>query len=86
MADIAEPTEAERLATQENALNLGRIALIGTMGTESDPQALVRLPGGRITRVAVGDELDGKRVDAIEAERLLMSRNGRQSVLEMPSG
>ena len=58
----------------------------GTMGTDAARRALVRFPGGRIEQVRVGDTLRGNRIDAIEPERLRMSRAGRQSVLDMPQG
>ena len=81
-----DTTQAETFATRQNALPLSELALIGTMGTDAARRALVRFPGGRIEQVRVGDTLRGNRIDAIEPERLLMSRAGRQSVLDMPQG
>lgn len=81
-----DTTQAQALATQSDVLDLNTLSLIGTMGTEEAPRALVRLPSGRIEKVAVGDTLRGRRIDAIEPERMLLSRNGTQSVLEMPQG
>ena len=77
---------AEHFATEIGLLPLGQMALIGTMGTELSRRALIRLPSGSIRKVAVGDVLRGSRIDAIEPERLLMSRNGHQTILEMPQG
>ena len=87
---MAEPTKntpsVDTLATQKSALDLDQIALIGTMGTEIARRALIRLPSGSIRHVTVGDTLRGRRIDAIETDRLLMSRFGEQTILEMPQG
>jgi len=87
---MAEPIPAadaaQDFATEDGVLPLGRMSLIGTMGTDTVRRALIRLPSGRIERVGVGDTLRGRRIDAIEPERVLLSRNGRQSVLEMHHG
>ena len=87
MAEATTDTAtAESLATEDSVLDTRSLSLIGTMGTDSLRRALVRFPNGRIEQVTVGDMLRGQRIDAIEPERLLMSRNGRQSILEMPQG
>lgn len=87
---MADPTpdtsRAEALATQSGLLPMRELSLIGTMGTDTTRYALIRLPGGAIEKVGVGDTLRGKRVDAIEPERLYLSRGGEQTVLEMPHG
>lgn len=77
---------AEAHATKEGLLDTNQMALIGTMGTEIARRALIRLPSGRIRQVTVGDTLRGRRIDAIQTDRLFMSRNGQQSILEMPQG
>ena len=79
-------TKAEGLATEKGVLDLYSVSLIGTTGSEDERRALVRMPSGRIETLTVGDMLRGRRIDAIEPARLLMSRNGDQSVLEMPKG
>ena len=87
MAEATTDTAtAESLATEDSVLDTRSLSLIGTMGTDSLRRALVRFPNGRIEQVTVGDTLRGQRIDAIEPDRLLMSRNGRQSILEMPQG
>lgn len=87
---MAEPqtnlTAAETFATEQGLLDTNQMALIGTMGTEMARRALIRLPSGSIRQVTVGDTLRGRRVDAIEPDRLMMSRNGQQTILEMPKG
>ena len=77
---------AEQLATEPGALVRGRFMLIGTMGTDDLRRALVMTRGGDVVQVGVGDTLGGARVDAIAPDHLLMSRNGRSEVLQMPRG
>jgi hypothetical protein len=79
-------TKAEDLATTEGALTLGRFTLIGTTGTDELRRALVLTRGGQILNLSVGDKLDGGQVVAIAPDRLMLNRNGRQIVLEMPRG
>lgn len=86
MAEPKTTTTAETFATQEGRLQMGQIALIGTMGTDIARRALIRFPSGSIRKVTVGDRLRGRRIDAIGPDRLLMSRNGQQTILEMPKG
>lgn len=87
MADLAPHAQhAATLATQKSLLPLREMTLIGTMGTDNNRRALIRLPDGTISHVSIGDTLRGRRIDAIGPDRLLMSRNGRQQVLSLPSG
>ena len=73
-------------ATDENAINLRQINLIGVYGRPSDRRALVRLANGRYVRVGVGDRLDGGRVAAINDSTLNYVKSGRTHTLEIPSG
>lgn len=75
-----------RAATIENAVNLRRISLIGIAGRSGSRRALVRLPNGRISTVRVGDSLDGGRVAAIGETQLRYVKQGRNVVLEIPTG
>jgi len=79
------PTTASvaRAATDEGAINLRRVNLIGVYGSSSDRRALVRLSNGRYTRVTVGDRLDGGRVRAIGAGSLVYDKRGRRISLEV---
>ncbi len=90
-----QPSAAPRLptsasiadrATDENAMRLRQINLIGVFGSKSDRQALVRLSSGRILKLKVGDRLDGGRVSAISESRLTYVKRGKNVVLEMPGG
>ena len=84
-ASPSGPTIARvaRAATNEGAINLRRINLIGVYGSTSDRRALVRLSNGRYSRVTVGDRLDGGRVRAIGTGSLIYSKRGRRITLEV---
>ncbi|TCO71244.1 hypothetical protein [Rhodovulum euryhalinum] len=82
------PTSANvaRQATVENAINLGKLNLIGVYGSSGDRRALVRLPSGRYEKLKVGDRLDGGSVAAIGESQLRYVKNGRNIVLDLPGG
>ncbi len=74
-------------ATQRDAIDLGRINLVGTYGPTGQRQALVRLRSGRVVKdIKVGDRIDGGRVTAIGAGELHYVKNGRSITLRMPAG
>lgn len=87
---MAEPTPAAqsglpgRFATEADILDLNALALIGTFGAPDGRGALVRLPSGRVRRVAAGDRLRGAVVERVEAERLLLRRQGGLTELRLP--
>ena len=64
---------------------LDSTTLIGIFGSSNRPGALVRESNGRVTRVAVGDRIDGATVSAIGETRLVLSRRRTTKVLELPS-
>ena len=72
-------------ATEEDAISLRGVNLIGIYGEAGDRRALVRLQSGRYTKIEVGDRLNGGRVTAIDKDRVLYNRNGQTVVLRMPS-
>ena len=82
----AIPTRASvaKQATLTNAINLGKINLIGVYGTASSRRAMVRLGSGRILQVEVGDRVDGGQVAAIGENELRYVKNGRNVVLSLP--
>lgn len=75
------PTTVAAAATDENAINLREINLIGVYGTASDRRALVRLANGRYQRVTVGDRLDGGQVRAIGENSIVYVKRGRNITL-----
>lgn len=82
------PTTASvaRNATQQNAISLRKINLIGVYGANNNRRALVRLSTGRYRKVKVGDRIDGGRVAAISTSELRYVKNNRSVVLKMPQG
>lgn len=84
----AVPSSASvaRSATVRNAINLGRINLIGVYGTPNNRRALVRLANGKYQKVKVGDRLDGGRVAAIGDDELRYTKGSRNLTLDMPGG
>ena len=77
------PGLVTRQATQENAINLRKISLIGVYGSESDRRALVRLPDGQFVKVKPGDSIDGGRVAAIGEDQLRYIKNGANILLQL---
>ncbi len=78
--------DVARTATVENAINLGRLNLIGVYGAPSDRRALIRLTSGRYVKVKVGDSLDGGQIAAIGESELRYIKNGRNLTLALPRG
>ncbi len=78
------PRNVATAATQNGALNLREMNLIGVSGTSSRRTAIVRMSNGRFVRVGVGDGLDGGQVTAIGESALNYVKNGRTYALQMP--
>lgn len=83
---IPSSASVARQATEERALNLRRINLIGVYGKPSDRRALVRLPSGRYVKVKVGDRIDGGRIVAIGETQLQYQKGGKNTTLKLPNG
>jgi hypothetical protein len=80
------PTKANvaKQATYRNAINLSKINLIGTYGTDSRRYALVRQANGKYKKVKVGDKIDGGTVKAITETEIRYQKGGRLISLKMP--
>lgn len=80
------PTRASvaKQATFTNAINLSRINLIGTYGTDSRRTALIRQANGRFKKVSVGDRIDGGTIQAITETEVRYQKGNRLITLEMP--
>jgi hypothetical protein len=76
-------TTVARAATVENAINLRKINLIGVYGSKSDRRALVRLSSGRLSKVKVGDRLNGGRVQSITDSALTYVKGSRALKLQV---
>ncbi|SLN33763.1 Type IV pilus biogenesis [Pseudoruegeria aquimaris] len=73
-------------ATLKNAMNLGKINLIGVYGSDKNRRALIRLSSGRYVKVKVGDRVDGGQVASIGSSELRYIKSGRNITLKMPKG
>ena len=82
----APPASVARAATQDNAINLRQMNLIGVYGRPNARRALVRLGNGRYVKVEVGSALDGGRVTAIGDNALNFVKGGRTYALQLPTG
>ncbi|KAF0115390.1 MAG: hypothetical protein FD150_1058 [Rhodobacteraceae bacterium] len=80
------PTKASvaKQATYRNAINLSKINLIGTYGTDSRRYALIRQSNGKYKKVKVGDKIDGGTVKAITETEVRYQKGGRLVSLKMP--
>jgi len=79
-------TTVARAATEQNAISLRQVNLIGVYGSPSNRRALVRLANGRYEKVQVGDKLDGGQVAAIGESELRYQKRGKSIVLRIPKG
>lgn len=75
---------AELHATENGALKNARLILIGVMGKPNDRKALVRLKGGTLVSLSVGDRLDGGRVKSIHRDHIIYTKGKRTRRLAMP--
>ncbi|MES2915770.1 MAG: hypothetical protein V4753_11680 [Pseudomonadota bacterium] len=80
------PTRANvaKQATYANAINLSKINLIGTYGTDSRRYALIRQSNGKYKKVRIGDRIDGGTVKAITDSEVRYQKGGRLVSLKMP--
>lgn len=80
------PTKASvaKQATFVKAINLSKINLIGTYGTDSRRYALIRQANGKYKKVKVGDKIDGGTVKAITETEVRYQKGGRLVSLKMP--
>ncbi len=85
VSPLPSKASVAREATLQNALGRHRVTLIGVFGTRSDRRALVRLPGGRLVKVKVGDRIDGGQIAEIGTSSLKYIKRGRIITLEIAS-
>jgi biotin carboxyl carrier protein len=86
MPPVPSRASVAKQATVVNAINLGKVNLIGVYGSPSQRRALVRLPSGRYIKVKVGDKVDGGQVAAIGDTELRYIKMGRNITLTLPKG
>ena len=80
------PENVAEIATEEGALDLGEMALLGTMIDPDGPKALIRMSGGRVEKVAPGDRIGLAHVRAIGTGVVQISSLGAVRTLSMPQG
>lgn len=81
----AAPDKVAELATTEQAIETGSFNLLGLFGSPEAMRALVRLPGGRIKTVEPGSRLPGgRRIVAIDATGVMVTRRGQTRRFDMP--
>ncbi|WP_136645886.1 hypothetical protein [Tabrizicola sp. YIM 78059] len=80
------PTKANvaKQATYTKAINLSKLNLIGTYGTDSRRTALIRQSNGRYKKVKVGDKIDGGTIMAITETEVRYQKGGKLLSLKMP--
>ncbi len=80
------PTKASvaKQATFANAINLSKLNLIGTYGTDSRRSALIRQSNGRYKKVKVGDRIDGGTIKAITETEVRYQKGGKLLSLKLP--
>ncbi|GLO71013.1 hypothetical protein MACH17_25300 [Phaeobacter inhibens] len=78
------PANVAGHATQKDALRRNTLSLLGLYGASNNLNAMVRMPNGRTQVVQRGSRLSGGEVIAIDAEGLILQKNGKASRIEMP--
>ena len=60
------------------------LALIGIFGGSEGRKALIKMPNGKIRKVAAGDTIQGVQIAAIGSDSVRVSDGRRETVLQMP--
>jgi len=80
------PDNVADLATDQKALDLNELSLLGTMIDPEGPKALVRFAGGDVRKVEPGDRIGLAQVQAIGPGIVQISNLGGVKTLTMPQG
>lgn len=79
------PSRVAGLATETGVLKKrSRLTLIGVMGSDKQPRALLMTGSGRTLRVELGDRTPSGKVVAIDARSVVLSRGGEATRLSLP--
>lgn len=76
--------EAAHEATLRAEFDTRQPILLGTFGTDGDRRALLRLPDGKVAKVAKGDRLGREIVLAIDDGSMVLNRGGKARRLAIP--
>ncbi len=82
--DATTNSKTAKAATNQGALPLGKLTLIGVFGPDTDLEALVRTERGQIKRVKKGSRLRRSIVSAIAPDRILLSHGPTTETLTFP--
>ena len=83
--DTTPPSDQTRIAaTQRAPLDLGKIALLGTLTGGLQPRALLRLAGGRIVTLEVGGRVGRHRLQEVSEGAVSLKRGTRTMELAIP--
>lgn len=72
-------------ATQQDALPLRQLALLGTITGPAGEEALLRGADGRIHRARPGDRIEGVQIIAIDNGSVAIVARGQSYRLDLPS-
>ncbi|MFS4582749.1 hypothetical protein [Phaeobacter sp. C3_T13_0] len=78
------PANVAGHATQKDALRRNHLSLLGLFGVKNNLSAMMRMPSGRTKVVTRGSRLSGGQVIAIDADGVILQKNGKASRIEMP--
>ncbi|MCV6585862.1 MAG: hypothetical protein OIF47_10035 [Marinibacterium sp.] len=77
MAETSTPQNVARKATKNGIANTNSTILLGVFGSDENLKAMIRLPSGRVKRIARGDRLrGGERVAGVDRDGVLLEKNG----------
>ena len=71
-------------ATQRGVAQRGGVTLIGIFGTGAGRHALLKMPNGRVQRVAAGDQVSGMQIAAVGSDSVQVNNRGRATILSLP--
>lgn len=80
------PRKVTAAATQQDALPMRGMVLLGTFMNDKAPEALIRNSFGRIEKIGLGDKIGRQQVVAINPGLVVLMRNGATERLTMPRG
>ncbi|WP_121061736.1 amidophosphoribosyltransferase [Chachezhania antarctica] len=72
------------LATSSTDQNLHNLTLIGILGSETSPKAMLRLGSGRVVTVKPGDRIGLRKVAAIDTDSILLTGDFANRRLTLP--
>lgn len=78
------PENVAQLATDSTGENLNSMTLIGILGSEQAPKAMLRLASGKVVKVEPGDRVGLRQVVAIDDHSVYLSGDFANRRLKLP--